>query len=292
MSTAVFVKGGLTCAVLLGAILVCNGIAAQVQPALESKAGMSEKQQEKLEQIASASLFGQFRTTMADFLWMKTDKFLHNGIDLRGLTPIEKEAQNADKVQSKPGEAIQHGEETTVVPSVQRDWRGYLGKIEREIKPYQDMSNHGHKDPKEALPLFRLMTWSNPNFIPGYVVGAALIAQDKTKVPEAIAFLQEGVKNNPQSIEVHNALGQMLTSKVRRFDEALPLLQKAIALAKERDENTLTEDEREAWQNAYRWQVLNRREAGDAAAARKAAQEGIALFPDDVVCGRYLGLRQ
>jgi hypothetical protein len=290
---AVYVKGGVALAALLGALVFCNGVAGRVQPQLESTAGMTEAQQEKLEQIASASLFGQFRTSMADFLWLKTDKYLHNGVDLRGTTDLEREAGDADKVTSAKGEAWQHNsEETTVVPSAQRDWRGFIGSIEREVRPYEDMSNHTHRDPKETLPLFRLMTWSNPHFIPAYTVGAALIAQDKTKIGDAVAFLRDGVKNNPQSIEIHTALGQMLTSKQRAFNEAQPYLKQAIALGHARDVKTLTEDEMDAWQNAYRWMVLNRREAGDAAAARAAAQEGLRFFPDDVVCQRYLHLRK
>jgi tetratricopeptide (TPR) repeat protein len=284
----IYIKGGLAAVALISLLTVTNSISAKVQPALESTAGMSQEQQEKLEQIASASLFGQFRTSMADFLWLKTDKYLHNGVDLRGTTELEKEAGHADKVESAKGEVIQHAEETTVVPSQRRDWRGFIGNIERQVRPYEDMSNHAHKDPKEALPLFRLMTWSNPHFIPGYIVGSALIAMDRAKVPEAIDFLSEGVKNNPESIEINNALGQMLTSKVRRYDEALPYLRKSIALAHARDAKTLTEDEMDAWQNAYRWTVLNRREAGDAAAARQAATEGLKFFPQDVVCRRYL----
>jgi tetratricopeptide (TPR) repeat protein len=288
MSAIVAAKGGLAVVALVGVLTLTNSLSARVQPALESTAGMSEAQQEKIEQIAAASLFGQFRTSMADFLWLKTDKYLHNGVDLRGTTELEKEAGHADKVESAKGEVIQHAEETTVVPSKRRDWRGYIGDIERQVRPYEDMSNHTHKDPKEALPLFRLMTWSNPRFIPGYIVGASLIAMEKAKVPEAIAFLREGVKNNPESIEIHNALGQMLTSKVRRFEEAQPHLRKAIDLALARDARTLTEDEMDAWQNAYRWLVLNRREAGDPAAARQAARDGLKFFPDDVVCRRYL----
>jgi tetratricopeptide (TPR) repeat protein len=288
VSEIISVKSGIVAVAVIGLLTVTNGICAKVQPALESTAGMSQAQQEKLEQVASASLFGQFRTSMADFLWLKTDKYLHNGVDLRGTTDLEKEAGTADKVDSAKGEVIQHAAETTVVPSERRDWRGFIGNIERQVRPYEDMSNHSHKDPKEALPLFRLMTWSNPHFIPGYIVGSALIAMDRTKTQEAIDFLSEGVKNNPESIEINNALGQMLTSKVRRYNDALPYLRKAIALANARDAKTLTEDEMDAWQNSYRWVVLNRREAGDAAAARQAAIEGLRLFPDDVVCRHYL----
>ena len=49
-------------------------LAAQVRPDLVAPTAMNRSQQEKLEQVASASLFGQFRSSMSDFLWLKVDK--------------------------------------------------------------------------------------------------------------------------------------------------------------------------------------------------------------------------
>jgi hypothetical protein len=68
----------------------------------------------------------------------------------------------------------------------------------------------------------------------------------------------------------------------------MPYLQQAIRSGHQRDIATLSDDEKEAYQSAFRWVVLNRREAGDPAAARAAAEAGLRLFPDDVVCRHYL----
>lgn len=284
------VAQGLLATLGIAAVLGLGGrIAAIARPVvLDAPVGMTMKQQERLEEVASSSLFGQFRSSMADFLWMKVDKYLHSGVDLRGVTESEKRKANADRV-STSDEGFKHSEEeTTVVPSRARDWRGVFGDIEREVRPYQDMENHKHKNPKEALPLFRLMTWSNPHFIPGYTNGAAMIAREQAKLPDAIAFLQEGERNNPRSIEIKVALGEMLTAKQQRYEEAFTYLKKALELGLARDRATMTEDEKEAFQNALRWTVLNRRDAGDHQTARRAANAGLRLFPGDVVCTNYL----
>ena len=277
---------------IVGALALGGNIALRVEPTIvNAPSGMTSAQQERLDKAASASLFGQFRSSMADFLWLKADKYLHSGVDLRGLTPLEREARNADRVTSARGEGgnrVHRGDETTVVPSSERDWRGFYGNIEREVQPYKNMEGHSHRDPKEALPLFRLMTWSNPHFIPGYVTGAAMIARDHSKFREAAAFLLEGERNNPDSIEIGNALGMIYTSRLHEYASARPFLRKAIEVGAARDRQTFSEDEDEAYENAYRWTVLNLRESGDLVAARQAAVAGLKLFPQDVVCRDFL----
>jgi hypothetical protein len=288
--SAAAVKGLVAAVLAIGGLAGGGVLAGRVKPEVEtSTVGMSAAQHERIEQMASASLFGQFRSSMADFLWLKVDKYLHNGVDLRGLTPLEKEAQNADKVGSADKDWKHRGDETTVVPSRDRDWRGAFGDVEREVHPYQDMTAHTHRDTKEALPLFRLMTWSNPHFIAGYTVGASMIARDPAKVQEAVAFLSEGAKHNPENIEIETALGQILTARAKDYPAALPHLIRALNVSAARDRKTFSEDEDEAYQNAFRWLVLNRRESGDIEAAHRVAVAGLRVYPDDVVCRHFLG---
>ncbi len=275
-------------------ILTVGGMISQtVRPKLAPPAGMSRAQQSKLEEVASASLFGQFRSSMSDFLWLKVDKYLHTGVDLRATTPAEKRAAQVEQAQTALSERNAgfraHHDETTVVPSARNDWRGTLGNVERAVLPYQDMRNHTHKDPKEALPLFRLMTWSNPHFIPGYVVGASMMARDKTKYKDAIAFLEEGARNNPQNLEIESAVGMMYTAKTHDYAAGLPHLVAALTVAEARDKQVLTEDEQEAYQNAFRWAVLNLRESKKMNAALQVARRGLDVFPNDSVCRHFLG---
>jgi hypothetical protein len=276
--------------VVLG--MTINGVIAEnVDPQLQAPVGMSASEQERVDKAAGASLLGQFRASMADFLWLSVDKYLHNGVNMRGMTDEEKRTGDADAVGNASSEAgsgnREHRGETTVIPSAGRDWRGVFGDLERQVQPYMDMSHHTHRDPKEALPLFRLMTWSNPHFIPGYVVGAAMIARDRAHRVQALNFLLEGETNNPDSIEIAEALGEMYTYQQRDFNAAMPYLTKAIAIGAARDRASMSDDETDAYENAYRWLVLNRRDH-DPKAARAYALAGLKVFPTDIVCRRYM----
>lgn len=278
------------CALLLTS---ANALSSRVRPVVESgPVAMTSAQRERLEGAAQMSLFGQFRASMSDFLWLKVDKYVHNGVDLRALTEEERRSGRFGKVRTAHGDAnavgVHRGDETTVVVAREFDWRGRLGDVERAVRPYRSMDGHEHRDPDEALPLFRLMTVANPRFVDGYVTGAYVLSRDRARLSEARAFLEEGAKKNPESIQIHAALGGLLTRRLRRWDEAVPSLTRALELAAARDRQTLSEDERDAWQDAFRCLATNRLEAGDRAAARAVAEAGLRLFPDDPSCQAVL----
>ena len=115
-----------------------------------------------------------------------------------------------------------------------------------------------------------------------------MIARNPSRYKEAIAFLQEGERNNPESIEIEATLGGLYTSKLKDYEPGVPYLVRAIALGQARDLKSMTDDELEAYEAAYRWYVLNRRDAGDQATAHRIAVEGQKVFPLDVVCRDYL----
>jgi hypothetical protein len=268
-------------------------IANLVRPALAAPVAMSRSQQEKLEEVASASLFGQFRSNMSDFLWLKVDKYLHNGIDMRGLTKEEKEQHTAQQVghgKGKPTDGNrEHTDETTIVPTARTDWRGVLGDVERDIKPFSDMSNHTHRDPREALPLFRLMTWSNPKFVQGYTTGAVMMARQKKAINEALNFLAEGERNNPDSIEIQATFAFLLLKReAARYTEAIAHAERGLANTQLKDPKTLNDDELVAWQDCVRWRVLAYRDSQQRERAIQAAREGLRQFPDDATCTKLL----
>ena len=266
-------------------------LAIRARPDLAAPTAMSTSQQEKLEQVASASLFGQFRSSMSDFLWLKVDKYLHRGVDMRGLTKEEKERDSAERVRNDASEAghREHSDETTIVPSKRGDWRGVLGDVERDIKPFSAMGAHTHRDPREALPLFRLMTWSNPKFIQGYTTGAVMMAREKKALEEALAFLTEGQRNNPESIEIEATFAfLLLKGQEKRHAEAVVHAEKGLANLTHKDLRALSEEEVTAWQDCIRWRVLSYRDLGQRQRAIQAAQEGLAQFPDDSTCTKLL----
>ena len=248
------------------ALVLAGKLAEHVQPQLKAPAGLTLHQQEALEESAVASLFGEFRASTADFLWLEADRYLHFGVGTRGRLESEKNDKKVGTVQGKAAHDSHH-EETTIVPNAEADWRGLLGDLERETQPYMDMSHHEERDAKEALPLFRLMTWANPHFVQGYVQGAMQMARGRKKLPEALAFLLEGERNNPDSLSLQTTLCEFYFVHLNQPETAIPYGNKALLLFSRKERSTLSQDEDEDANSAFRWLVLIYRNLGDARAA-------------------------
>ena len=78
----------------------------------------------------------------------------------------------------------------------------------------------------EILPLFRMVTLLDPHFIQAYDTGAFNLVVDLKKVDEGLAFLREGIRNNPDSFELNWEYGFLMYYE-KKYEEALPYLLKA-----------------------------------------------------------------
>ena len=183
---------------------------------------------------ASATLLGQFRTSVSSWLWLRTDLYLHNGVEMRQLTEAERKRGKAGVGNSEAGQDALHDDFSivTVIPGKERDFRGFFGDMERATKTYKRMEGHTHAEPKSALPLFRLMTWLDPQFIPGWTTGATILGRERTEdaVQKGITLLKEGLEHNPNSPSVLSELGRFYASKQRDFAKAVPYLRRAVDL--------------------------------------------------------------
>jgi tetratricopeptide (TPR) repeat protein len=175
----------------------------------------------------------------------------------------------------------------TVIPPAERDFRGVFGDVERAVSAYKDMRGHTHNDPRKALPLLRLMAWLDPEFLPAWTTGAYVYSLDRTPAAHqrAIAFLREGLAANPNSLELHQALGQAYLLWDHEPDLARKHLEAATRLGDTMGW-PLPEDTAEALLAAYRWLALLQRDVGDRSAMRRTAWEGLRRFPDDRVLAR------
>lgn len=240
---------------------------------------------------ASASLLGQFRTSTSSWLWLRTDLYLHNGVELRPLTASEKrEGQSgvgtSDKDLSK---AMNDDNVVTSIPSPDRDFRGWLGDLERSTAPYKDMHNHSHNDPEQSIPLFRLMTWIDPNFIEGWTTGSTVIARDRSDAgtKKALAFLNEGLAANPDSISILDEIAFMQITRDHDLGQAV------LALEHARDVGLKTvkqmqDDDREDFIEVYRWLALCYRDLNDRDKMNERLEEGHKMFPDDPIINMLL----
>jgi hypothetical protein len=240
---------------------------------------------------AGASVLGQFRTSTTGWLWLRTDLYLHNGVEMRPLSQEEVRAgrKGVGSSDAELGAILGDDKIVTVIPSKERDFRGVFGDIERATSTYAPMEMHGHNSPADALPLFRLMTWIDPQFIPGWVTGATIVAGEKSDAAfeKSVALLHEGLAANPKSIVILNELGRFYAGKKKDFPKAISFLVQAVALPF--DPQTVSEDEAEAYLNAFRWLALCYRETGKPEEQRVVAAKGLEIFTEDNVLRRLMG---
>ncbi len=240
---------------------------------------------------ASASLLGQFRTNASAWLWVRTDLYLHNGVHMRPITDGERKQGVQIQAAAKDGKEQLHAENlVTLVPPPDRDFRGMLGDVDRAVNAWKDMSNHVHNDPKQTLPLFRLMTWMDPQFIEAWTTGATVFARDMSPAGTARAegFLREGLKNNPDSVEILTEIAYLEITRKRSLTTAIPLLEEArkdgIA-----QRATLTDSQKDGLEETFRWLAMCYRNSDQPGQAVAVARDGLSLFSDDYVLGEIVG---
>jgi len=190
---------------------------------------------------AFALILGEVRATAADLMFIKTERYLHGGIAYKPHLNINKMAttgvveantQGHDHHDREPG--CCPGGTPTLIRTASQDFRGFIGALERETKPFQDPKlphHHGRKE--ELLPWYRVMTLADPHNVRGYMVGTMLLSFAK-KTDEALSFIEEGIeknRGNPQAFRLYGSLAQ-LHWKSRRLEKALAAAQKGYLLGK------------------------------------------------------------
>ena len=235
---------------------------------------------------ASASLLGQFRTSTSSWLWLRTDLYLHNGVELRPLTASEKQAGEHGVGTSEQDLSKELNEDNVVtsVPSPDRDFRGWLGDLERSTAPYKDMKNHSHNDPEQSIPLFRLMTWIDPNFVEGWTTGSTVIARDRSQkgTDKALEFLNEGLKANPESVSILDEIAFIYITRDKDLGNAVTYLERARQSGLKHIHG-MQDDDREDFMEVYRWLGLCYRDLGERGKMNDVLAEGHQMFPDDPV---------
>ncbi|MBS1728806.1 MAG: tetratricopeptide repeat protein [Armatimonadetes bacterium] len=240
---------------------------------------------------AAASLLGQFRTNISSFLYVRTDLYLHGGVEMRPLTNAE-EKEGKKGVGHAADETEQIADDdhiVTVIPSAKEDFRGILGDVERATASYKDMTGHHHQSPGQTLPLFRVMTWLDPQFVDGWTTAGYIILWDKKPgcVEKSLAFLESGLEENPNSVDILGQIAYCYLREIkeigyegRNYKQALPYLEKARKIGLENRE-TLSDTEKEALEENYRRLSVCYRELGDYQKMAEVAAEGLQMFGQD-----------
>lgn len=188
---------------------------------------------------AFAIMLGEFRTSLSDMIFIKTERYLDRGVGYEPHTD-SREMASAEGAQSENQEDHaghdhghdhdhDHGHEgeepaRTLIKSADDDFRGFIGHLQREVKPWRPAdAPHNHVEGSamsEVLPWYRLATLSNPHDVRNYYIGAWWLKTLRTdeQREEAIKFLNEGIEANPGAYELFLMKGFVLEEQGKKLD--------------------------------------------------------------------------
>ncbi|MBN1517842.1 hypothetical protein JXA32_14855 [Candidatus Sumerlaeota bacterium] len=202
--------------------LALPALSSRLQPN-QYKGGRSRDQQERFERNSSAvaQMLGEFRISMGDILFLKTERYLHNGMAFKAHLNQKQLLNVYDHDHNGHGAGDEHHDEhdhenlQTIIPTRAHDFRGFIGELERQVKPWQDPSEHHHEhtDGSELLPWYRVMTLADPHNVRAYIIGGYWLKNHS--IDEGIRFISEGIRENPDVFELRLSLGRLYMNKAQ-----------------------------------------------------------------------------
>lgn len=262
----------------------------------------SENDRERRNESSVATILGEIRTNASDLMFIKTERYLHQGVAY--VPHLDADAMaSTGEIKAAEGEHHDHGEAevpATIVKPAEEDFRGFIGDLERKVKPWHSRAEGDHHiSGKEMLPWYRVMTLTDPHYIRGYLIGAWWLRQtdgSRERLVEAKNFISEGIEKNPDAFQLHLTVGYLLR-KLGEDRAALKAFRTAADLAsvqrpKEGPKpdglwNDYTEEDACA---AVRMAVLTEKEFGDPAEALRMAELYNSRFGGDSILTRQIGV--
>jgi hypothetical protein len=165
-----------------------------------SESGLSDYELKKRNENAFARILGEFRTSTADIMFMKTELYLHGGMAWIPHLDSSK-MMSAGAVEDDARVQV-----NSLIPPKEYDFRGFIGDLERAVKSFDLGHTHERKD--ELLPWYRLMTTMDPHYMRGYRLGALWLIEspEHKRWDEALNFINEGLALNdghPEEYRLH-----------------------------------------------------------------------------------------
>ena len=213
-------------AVVAGGLLVLAAISPLIVEPVVGQIRVSLIPDGERDQSSGAvQVLRSLQLSLADICYAKSTHYQHRGIlyqredenilgeDIKEqrsqAEAVEGSTSTAAAVAPKPAagpraESHEEGEKghkhLTLIPAADDDFRGVVGDVEREVKPF-DITHVEHEQPSEALPWLRLATWINPTHENAWIATAFWLQGTERKNPnavnQAIALLEQARALNP-----------------------------------------------------------------------------------------------
>ncbi|MCX8037115.1 MAG: tetratricopeptide repeat protein [Candidatus Sumerlaeia bacterium] len=205
--------------------------------------------------------------------------------------PVPSKSARQEPDHDHEGHDHEH-EHATMIPPKEADFRGIIGHVEREVKPFS-LTHAAHSKPEEALPWLRLATWINPEHEMSWVAMAFWLQRTRKggrnpqAVEQAIELLERARALNPPQENQPFAkqgliymLGHLYLMEKKDYAKAIEVLEPAIKRG-EADFAKLDAVQRDWLSFSFRDAVEAYKNLGQTDKAMDLAARGIVLFPDD-----------
>lgn len=153
-------------------------------------------------QTIAAGVFREIRITLANVLWLKVEDYFHANV-----TPEEHELIHP----------------------------GHPEHIEGR-KPLDSR----RKPTTQFMPLIRIITDLDPQFINAYEVGSWWLYKKLDQTTTAITFLQEGIDQNPDKYELYSDMGKLYFHQLHDFTKAQELFAQSTCMKMDDRDRAIT----------------------------------------------------
>ena len=166
-------------------------------------------------------MFGQLRHDIAAIFYVKADEYYHGGT----RHPSGETHHLEDDIHAE-GRDEEHNHPAAVEKNKYRD---VFEQVEEEITAHPIIHLQGSAS-AEIIPWFYLATVFDPQYVQAYTVGGFWLGMQLEKPDAAVAFLREGLRNNPDAWEIYAQLGEMYFTAKQDNEKSAAYLKRAYAL--------------------------------------------------------------
>ncbi len=180
-------------------------------------------------QKAILQLVWTFRNLIADILWFKVDYYHHSKGNIEQVDPHENDSWYSDL---STGKICSHDHSKHKAVSDLSSLTGDIKDKDFNLKRYRKVALYL----PEIIPLLRLITYLNPKFDRAYSLGGYMLVKWMNKKKQGYIFLDEGIKNNPDSEEILTTYSILLMIIEKQYDRPLEFLTRAFGIIKSQPE--------------------------------------------------------
>jgi len=180
---------------------------------------------------------GEAKNLVADLTYLKADEYYHGGVRHKNLEPHvcllrDKEEQIGRKGLVKDLPHLHKHADENEGETEKTCIFNILPRIGGEISIHQHRHLHGEEE-KEVVPWLYYSVKLNPHNIEAYVIGAYWVGSRLGKVDEALKFLREGMKYNPNAWQIYSEMGNLYFTEKQDYPQSIRFYSKAELLMNE-----------------------------------------------------------